>query len=55
MVSEVEASSLISINTTEIAVCVANMLHEYLIAEKELMLKENAKNVRHQNTRPSYG
>lgn len=45
--------SLVSIDTTQIATCVANMLHKYLIAEQQLIKMEDINNDNTQSSKSS--
>lgn len=46
--------SVISVDATRIAICVANMLHEYLIVEQQLIKTEDINNDSTQNSEPPY-
>lgn len=46
-------TSVVSIDTTQIATCVANMLHKYLTAEQQLIKTEDINNGNTQNLESS--
>lgn len=47
-------TSLTSIDTTKIAICLANIMHDYLIAEQQVMGTEDTNNGRTQDSKSSH-